>query len=95
MPSEAATRRLALTEPVPSGLGHIRYEERRGHTVAVIENGKITAKVTEGGKVTFLNEKGHVLLEEYVRYRKDVREFCSALNLCGREFRPIMGAITD
>lgn len=48
----------ALTEPVPSGLGHIGYEKRRGHTVAVIENGKITAKVTEGGKVTFFNEKG-------------------------------------
>lgn len=81
----------ALTEPVPSGLGHIGYEKRRGHTVAVIENGEITAKVTEGGKVTFFNEKGQVLLEEYVRYRKDVREFCSALNLCGREFQPIMG----
>ena len=81
----------ALTEPVKETPAVVRFEERRGRPVAVIKNGKLTAKVTEGGKVTFLNEKGKILLEEYVRYRKDVREFCSALNLCGREFRPIMG----
>lgn len=58
---------------------------------ASIKNGKIRADVTASGKITFFNQKGQILLEEYVRNRNDIREFCSALNLDSREFRPIPG----
>jgi alpha-D-xyloside xylohydrolase len=37
---------------------------------AVISNGKITAHVTDMGKIVFLNQKGEVLLEEFYRNRK-------------------------
>lgn len=71
------------------------YEE-----FAFIKNGKIKASVDAGGKVTFQNEKGKVLLEEYVRSRRqyqimlpgvDPKGFASALDIEAREFKPILG----
>ena len=38
--------------------------------VAVISNGKITAHVTDTGKIVFLNQNGDILLEEFYRSRK-------------------------
>ena len=37
-----------------------------------ITNGKICAEINLIGKLTFYNERGQVLLEEYVRNRKDM-----------------------
>lgn len=59
---------------------------------AVIQNGKISATVTRAGKITFKNAAGKVLLEEFVRNRKDVNSpKCSALDLDAREMKPILG----
>lgn len=74
--------------PVEHEAADIRIEEDR----AEITNGKITACVTAAGKVTIRNAGGRVLLEEYVRNRRDVRSSdCSALEIEAREFRPIVG----
>ena len=60
--------------------------------VATITNGNVTAKITKSGKLEFYNEKGKLLLEEYLRNRKDLRaEYCSALKIDAREFKPIPG----
>jgi Alpha-glucosidases, family 31 of glycosyl hydrolases len=60
--------------------------------MAEIRNGKILAKITKTGKLTFYNQKGEVLLEEYVRNRKDMRsKDCSALEIEAREFKGILG----
>ncbi len=58
---------------------------------ASIENGKIHAHIDSGGKITFYNQKGDILLEEYVRNRNNVNKFCSALDIEAREFKPILG----
>lgn len=58
---------------------------------ASIENGKIRADIDNGGKITFYNQKGEILLEEYVRNRNNMKTFCSALNIDAREFKPILG----
>lgn len=58
---------------------------------ASIENGKIIAHIDSGGKIIFYNQKGDILLEEYVRNRKNVNRFCSALEIEAREFKPILG----
>ncbi|MVX65491.1 family 31 glucosidase [Clostridium chromiireducens] len=58
---------------------------------AYIENGKIIAHIDSGGKIIFYNQKGDILLEEYVRNRKNVNRFCSALEIEAREFKPILG----
>jgi alpha-D-xyloside xylohydrolase len=66
---------------------------------AVITNGKIRATVDRNGKITFQNQHGKVLLEEFVRNRKVFTMlpgaapsgFASALDLEAREFQPILG----
>ncbi|WP_018930575.1 glycoside hydrolase family 31 protein [Gracilibacillus lacisalsi] len=60
---------------------------------AIIENGKIRAVISaEGaGKTTFYNQKGEVLLQEYVRNRKNLKEFTSALKIDAREFKANLG----
>lgn len=59
---------------------------------AKITNGKITAELNLIGKLTFTNQKGEILLEEYVRNRKDMYGgTCSSLEIEAREFKPIKG----
>ena len=57
-----------------------------------ITNGKIKAKINLIGKLSFYNQKGELLLEEYVRTRKDMfGDTCSSLEVEAREFKPIIG----
>ncbi len=66
---------------------------------ASIVNGKIKAELNTAGKITFYNQKGEILLEEYVRNRKEYKMkpgtkptgFASALDIEAREFKPILG----
>ncbi len=59
---------------------------------ASIQNGKLLAQMTPGGKLSFHREDGSLLLNEYVRNRSDVKaEYCSALDIEAREFRPLLG----
>lgn len=59
---------------------------------ATIVNGKLRCRMTKSGKLTFLNQNSTVLLEEYVRNRRDLWDpKCSALEVEAREFRPIIG----
>lgn len=59
---------------------------------AEIVNGKIRAAITDFGKIFIYNQKGELLLEEYWRNRRDVRDTkCSAIEVEGREFRPNIG----
>lgn len=57
-----------------------------------IVNGKIKAEINLIGKLSFYNQKGELLLEEYVRNRKDMfGDTCSSLEVEAREFKPIIG----
>ncbi len=59
---------------------------------ASIQNGKIRAVVSANGKITFFRSDGTLLLEEYMRNRRDVfDEKCSALEIESREFKPLAG----
>ena len=58
---------------------------------AEIQNGKIKAVVNQIGKINFYNQEGELLLEEYVRNRKDMYgDTCSSLEIEAREFKPII-----
>ncbi len=60
---------------------------------ATIRNGNITAKINNIGKIEFYNEKNEMLLEEYLRTRKDMyANTASSLELDAREFRPLNGS---
>jgi alpha-D-xyloside xylohydrolase len=77
----------ALIEPKPSD-AKIIIENYS----AKIINGKITAVINQIGKLEFYNQKGELLLEEYVRNRKDMySSTASSLEVEGREFKPIIG----
>lgn len=65
------------------------YNIRETAQGAEIVNGKITAKISQSGKIMIYNQKGEILLEEYWRNRRDVRDAkCSAIEVEAREFRP-------
>ena len=59
---------------------------------ASIRNGKVQAVISKMGKMAFYNDKGEMILNEYLRNRKDMNvDYCSALEIEAREFRPIIG----
>ncbi|HBE81105.1 MAG TPA: family 31 glucosidase [Firmicutes bacterium] len=58
---------------------------------ASLVNGKLRVDISGGGKIIFSNRKGETLLEEYVRNRNDIQEFCSALEIEARQFKAIPG----
>ena len=59
---------------------------------AVLENGKVVARLSDAGKITIFGRDGKKLLEEYTRNRRDVTDpKCSAIEVEGRQFRPHLG----
>ncbi|MDR1644163.1 MAG: glycoside hydrolase family 31 protein [Clostridiales bacterium] len=59
---------------------------------ASIKNGKIEARITRTGKLSFFNSEGKLLLEEQVRTRREYgSESFSSLEVEARKFRPIIG----
>jgi alpha-D-xyloside xylohydrolase len=82
------TEDWALSEKPDACEAKISVDEREGS----ITNGQVKAIVTARGKITIYNSKGALLLEEYARHRLDLLDpKCSALNIAGREFKPIPG----
>ncbi len=78
----------ALLAPETPGTPQITVREDG----AEIVNGKLRAELNLIGKLTFYNQKGEVLLEEYVRNRKDMfGSTCSSLCVEAREFKAIIG----
>ena len=68
-----------------------RAEIAIGAEGAEMRCGKLTARISNGGKLSFYNQRKELLLEEYVRNRVDVNAFCSALDIDAREFKPRTG----
>jgi alpha-D-xyloside xylohydrolase len=59
---------------------------------ASIKNGKIEAKISKIGQIRIYNQKGELLLNEYLRSRLDIKDRTySSLELEAREFKPIIG----
>lgn len=58
---------------------------------AEITNGKIRVRVSDSGKLYFYNQKGELLLEEYLRTLTAPGERQSALNIKARDLHPILG----
>jgi alpha-D-xyloside xylohydrolase len=80
--------KMALQEDVPELVSDIQITDFG----AVIRNGRVCAKISSSGKITFYNQKDEVLLDEYLRNRIDVHaDSCSALDIDAREFKPNHG----
>lgn len=97
----------ALTEEVEDTNPEITFDERdttdpwykgeewkQYHQTGVyskIKNGKISAVVNPEGWISFYNDKGEVLTEEYWRTRDRINRYCVPLRVNGRELKPIPG----
>ena len=70
--------------------GDVRIEI--GDYSARIRNGKLTAVINNIGKVSFFNQDGKLLLEEFLRNREDMfASTTSSLLIEAREFKPLIG----
>ena len=63
-----------------------------GEYSAKIRNGKLTAVINNIGKISFYNQDGKLLLEEFLRNREDMfASTTSSLQIEAREFKPLIG----
>ena len=97
----------ALTEPVPDTASTITFTEvdatepwykgeewakyHQTRTVGQITNGNITAKVNYEGWISFYNQRGELLTEEYWRTRDRVDRYAVPLRIPARELKPVPG----
>jgi alpha-D-xyloside xylohydrolase len=59
---------------------------------ASLKNGGIELRINRAGKITIYNSRGEILLDEYLRNRRDINAaYCSALDIDAREYKPIIG----
>jgi len=69
--------------------------QKAAHTqraqTASIRNGEITACFNAEGWLTFLNNEGQVLTQEYWRDRNRIDRYCVPLRIEARELKPIIG----
>lgn len=57
-----------------------------------LTNGKITAKVNSEGWISFFNQKGELLTEEYWRNRNRINRYCVPLRIDARELKCHVGS---
>jgi alpha-D-xyloside xylohydrolase len=63
----------------------------KGREVTMV-NGKITAKISHEGWISFYNQKGELLTEEYWRNRNRLNRYCVPIRIDARELKPIQGS---
>lgn len=54
--------------------------------------GKLTVKISHEGWLSFYNQKGELLTEEYWRNRNRLNRYCVSLRLDARELKPVPGS---
>jgi len=97
----------ALTEVVKSCQAEITFEEidvtdpwykeeayKQYHMKGIqakLTNGKITAKVSHEGWISYYNQKGELLTEEYWRNRNRINRYCVPLRVDARQLKPLQG----
>jgi alpha-D-xyloside xylohydrolase len=60
---------------------------------AKIRNGSLTAVINNIGKIEYYNDRGELLLEEYLRNKNDMHSTTtSSLMIDARQFKPIIGS---
>ena len=86
---EITVNELDITDPWYKG-----DEWKKYHMTGkeyTLKNGKISAKVNPEGWISFYNQKGELLTEEYWRTRDRINRFAVPLRIVAREMKPVMG----
>ncbi|QHQ59594.1 family 31 glucosidase [Anaerocolumna sedimenticola] len=88
--AEIVFTEIDVTDPWYKSEEYARYHQNG--TQAAITNGRITAKVNHEGWISFYNQKGELLTEEYWRNRNRINRYCVPLRIDARELKPIQGS---
>lgn len=80
---------IDVTDPWYRGDAYAKYHQTARQ--ASITNGKITAKVSHEGWISFYNQRGELLTEEYWRTRDRINRYCVPLRIVARELKPVQG----
>ncbi len=80
---------IDVTDPWYQTEEYAKYHQTG--TKATLVNGKITAKVSTEGWISFYNQKDELLTEEYWRNRERMNRFCVPIGVSAREMEPILG----
>lgn len=86
---QIAFEEIDVTDPWYRGEAYAKYHQRAKQ--ARITNGKITAKVSHEGWISYYNQRGEILTEEYWRTRDRINRYCVPLRVVARELRPLQG----
>lgn len=87
--AQIAFEEIDVTDPWYRGAEYAKYHQTAKR--ASLTNGKITAKVSHEGWISFYNQKGGLLTEEYWRTRDRINRYCVPLRVAARELKPICG----
>lgn len=90
VPAEILFETIDVTDPWYRGDEWAKYHQTG--TQAKLVNGKITAKVSHEGWISFYNQKGELLTEEYWRNRNRINRYCVPLRIDARELKPVQGS---
>ena len=69
----------------------IRDRYHQTGTDYYLTNGKLTVKLDNEGRMSFYNQHGEVLTEEYWRDRNRINRYCVPLRIVARELKPRQG----
>ncbi len=78
-----------VTDPWYRGEAYAKYHQTG--VEATLVNGKITARVSAEGWISFYNQKGELLTAEYWRNRDRINRYCVPLRVGARELKPVPG----
>lgn len=86
---EISFEEVDVTDPWYQGEEWSKYHQKG--TRATLRNGKVTVKVSHEGWLSFYNQKGELLTEEYWRNRNRLNRYCVPLRMDARELKPLQG----
>ena len=86
---EITVEEIDTTDPWYQGEEWAHYHQKG--KIYTIVNGKLTVKINHEGWLSFYNQKGELLTEEYWRNRNRLNRYCNSLRIPARELKPIPG----
>lgn len=87
--SQISFETVDVTDPWYRGDEFVKYHQTG--VQASLVNGKIMAKVSCEGWISFWNQKGELLTQEYWRNRNRINRYCVPLRIDARELKPVQG----
>ena len=87
--AEISSVEIDVTDPWYKSEEYAHYHQTA--TEWTLKNGKITAKISYEGWISYFNQKGELLTEEYWRNRNRINRYCVPLRVEARELKPIPG----